>query len=1230
MSSPMSINTPDTDDVGNRAFLEEVTGLTNDTIQHDDENNSTSNNEAPLLPHPSLDITMPTLSIMAVGVNVIPCGSKQEMQYYLNETLQNFIQDFFNDDNPQYPYTKTIQWSMDQNPTCEYHLTITIRQPTIIGKEIDRFHDVYHAYDDDQDENDDENIDFDDLFTDFYQNENKNEIPIEPIVQDNNQNVIIHLPVAEEQQQLSATKKNSQLEEKQVNEIQEIANVRSKQQLLSTQRFQTSSIIGTVKKLKVTLEDVPDQDMPRYLSNVKHIFDEKMNNVLQLETTTTTVSNSVINIEQLRQIALLIHKIGLNNLNISLWITYLCSGTGQMKNIQEHLEKQDFTEEELPTGAATTSQASRLLLWPQEVKTSLIKNKYTTLELSDIGHQTCLQYVHHRIRQFRDSNTYYDEQLQERKKQLNNGLIQNIENAIRQFVEEYGISIHHISIEGQIAAVTYNYNDRLLELEFHRDYPSPYQIEVFNKLTQDKMNKETSRIEVAILKQRMVHQHLPSTFESLQIPTPIALDAIQNEHIRECLTQQCTRLFERTKSEMMFIYIQAAEAIYEEHRKKFDTNMQNYEADQRSGVTSRKLTNSMASILNQRFKHINEHITHLYNLKLRFFRQSSDGQELNSSHRDDIKKLNVGCSPSLYLYTNHHLTTEQVSYLNRGPTYVSPCQVHLTIHQTNSIDHILLKQLAPLRRQLTKLFDKYPIDLSRRMNFEKEIEQSFKKCFSIPIPSTVQQYSIYEQQLIHSIQLQIKKDHLLLRRTADNQNTYYLGDENEFNQIVNHYMNTTDYFESKRIIDDNHSKETYLKETIKSIDLNLQELHKKKSINENHLAKIPIQPLASFLYHLLRPLFENYSQSTALRNGGDFIQKLEQYCIQSDSLLSHTKFVTFEIHNLHKTVSHDNILKALHQFLTTQNVNVLRHNGLSNDTIYELTELFLKNLHFSYQGSTIYRYIKGCPVNYRLSRLLLNIYLHYYQQPLVSEIRLADEFYGRYYNMGIMTWFGSRTALQTCFTKLNYEHPDVRITYSTGLNVHFLNVYIENQNGKLYTHIYHDPKKQPFLLPYVTGHPRLIHRQWFRYSLIRAGQSCIRLKDFQNERLYIELTFLANGYSLEFVEHNLEQFYKQFYSSSKQTENLDQYAYNGIRRQLFRCLDTQKRRFSEREQLIQNQKLVEFYYLFDWGLRYKFNDQFRKLWFIIIEKDPKFKTYDLKVKLTSRHCYLSNSLLRDY
>jgi hypothetical protein len=381
----------------------------------------------------------------------------------------------------------------------------------------------------------------------------------------------------------------------------------------------------------------------------------------------------------------------------------------------------------------------------------------------------------------------------------------------------------------------------------------------------------------------------------------------------------------------------------------------------------------------------------------------------------------------------------------------------------------------------------------------------------------------------------------------------------------------------------------------------------------------PIYTLATYLEELLQPLFENFSQSTTLLNGHDFIQKLQQYCSQPDALVSTTNFITFKIHNLHTRVSHTDTLTALNRFLRQAFVTG-RHHIFSIDAIEELTALVLRNHVFSYDEK-IYRYIKGSPLNAPLTRLLLNIYLHNWQLPLVRQIRLSDEFYGRYHDIGFLTWYDAIDKIQACFNELNEEYPDIQITTSIGRHIHFLNAYIENRKDVLYSRVHRDPFLQPFLLPYATGHPRLIHRQWLRFILIRAGLYCSSWEDFNEERLYIELIFLANGYSLDFVQYHLQQFFTRF-NPVELRITLNRWTYASFRMRLFRYLNQQRQEELENK----NPKLIQLFYLFDWGSRYVFNQKFVELWTTILDKDPKFKRHGLQLKLDSIHCYASNTL----
>ena len=189
--------------------------------------------------------------------------------------------------------------------------------------------------------------------------------------------------------------------------------------------------------------------------------------------------------------------------------------------------------------------------------------------------------------------------------------------------------------------------------------------------------------------------------------------------------------------------------------------------------------------------------------------------------------------------TIHQLTSEQIRFLNRGPTYVVPCQMHTASNLPPN--EILTKQIIPLRQQLTKLFTKYPVDLSLRWNFEKSMQQQFIKSFNVPVPTSIEKRTIYEKQLIGSIHYQLKRDQLILRRTADQYNTYYLGDRHGFNTMAKDYIENKNNFEMIGMIDPVNTEQKQLNDIIKSIDLALDQLEQKKLIPMDYLTKFQIR-----------------------------------------------------------------------------------------------------------------------------------------------------------------------------------------------------------------------------------------------------------------------------------------------------------------------------------------------------------------------------------------------------
>jgi hypothetical protein len=538
-----------------------------------------------------------------------------------------------------------------------------------IEGDIDRFDDVFHQYGDDTDEINDANIDFDQFFTSFHKDDEtitsegidyeaffddfdkKDDTAENPNIENIDYsalftdfysnddkkdkiggNVTIDLTTTEEQQ---LSQKLSQLSSADKQQI-DVEN-KSKESLARTTTDKKRPILTpstpisavTTKKLKTDIVELAPSAtgtsgtgissgsgrgadyMPKYLSNSSQTFEDIVNPIFQK-------TANPFNIEDLRQIALLEHKLKLIDLNTLLWTTYLRSGTGKL-NEDEQPHLQAAATAIAAAGITTTSVRYSPAIWPQELKTTMLADRTAKFKSNEIDHEKYLNYVMKMLRTLREQNTVYQMQLKERKQRLNTSFTLELEEAIKSFIEEYGIRSHRILIEGKIAIIKYDYNDKLFEADFYHETPYQEQITTFKNLYELKLDKEKSSMEVKLLKQRVAHNQLSGLFDSMQIPLPSTLNTIEDQRSRQSLICRYEQLVQRAKSDMTTIHVRTAELKSEETTKKFESTFKEYNNNQRMHDITTKLTKTMAYIMEQRFKNIEERLETLYKLKLRFF-----------------------------------------------------------------------------------------------------------------------------------------------------------------------------------------------------------------------------------------------------------------------------------------------------------------------------------------------------------------------------------------------------------------------------------------------------------------------------------------------------------------------------------------------------------------------------------------------------------------------------------
>lgn len=228
------------------------------------------------------------------------------------------------------------------------------------------------------------------------------------------------------------------------------------------------------------------------------------------------------------------------------------------------------------------------------------------------------------------------------------------------------------------------------------------------------------------------------------------------------------------------------------------------------------------------------------------------------------------------------------------------------------------------------------------------------------------------------------------------------------------------------------------------------------------------------------------------------------------------------------------------------------------------------------------------------------------------------------------TWNESADEFRQLFGKIARRTPDIRIDFTMGLKLQFLNIHIENLNGDLFTCVHHDPRVQKCTLPYAVDNVHDAHSHWLRSSLIRAVRCCTSVFDFNQERIYLELTCLINGYSIDFVERRIHHFFQHFDALSLRS-SLNQRVYEQLQHRLFNFVTEQHQLTRTNQDLESNHQLIRLSYFYQWGPRSEFDEKLKKILreHLQMPTQTSFekKHQQIKLILTTQTKYSLNALL---
>ncbi|CAF1506685.1 unnamed protein product [Adineta ricciae] len=702
-------------------------------------------------------------------------------------------------------------------------------------------------------------------------------------------------------------------------------------------------------------------------------------------------------------------------------------------------------------------------------------------------------------------------------------------------------------------------NDHRLIREFYDLKPTNNQIQsarIIWKLTKDKLQTEE---DMNVLKQRIYTKRLPASFQildhSIDNIEKMLQNPILNQDKRATLSSRRLKIIAQFKYDLMKLAILTAEETIRCHVTLITAEKKALIENVTSALDSPQPT-----LLAQVIQVVNK-------------------REVNMMQRQQI------------------ILEQKLSVFDDAPTMEDMTTTTVTIHNRLSsdlLDKIINQEFQYILQCFQTGFHRNCVSISdqRAQHFFAELETLVRQLYTTPIPTKLRRRAQYEQRTIRSIQRRLQASHSIVRLT-DKSKVFHLGSQHEYHRKALEYMTKTNAY--KELSNGNNLCADHLHKVLSIIDpllktkaINLKwwkskmrpdsktiELAHLYFIPKAHKVNTPLRPIVSsikaaatgvshFLDQILRPLYDQVAKSSTFINDIDFVRQLEHYRDSGRFRLT-TTFVTFDVTDLYTMIPHNGFLIALGHFLERHSTNHRIH-GMTIDTIMKLARLVLTTNCFAFNNK-YYEQIRGGAMGSPLTMTLANIYMLEWEQPLIKYQKSQNELYGRYIDDVFMTT-NSLSQMNTQLNEIEVKDPNIKIIRSAGTAMEFLDVYVRNENGQLKTCVYHKPAAEPYILPFLSEHPRHVHRNTIKGALFRAVRLCSDVEDFHHERLHVELTLLLNGYPLKFINYHFTQFFRQHQGLSLLPDQpMDQIVYEQLHRKILVRLS---RREQKRNELITN------------------------------------------------------------
>jgi hypothetical protein len=305
--------------------------------------------------------------------------------------------------------------------------------------------------------------------------------------------------------------------------------------------------------------------------------------------------------------------------------------------------------------------------------------------------------------------------------------------------------------------------------------------------------------------------------------------------------------------------------------------------------------------------------------------------------------------------------------------------------------------------------------------------------------------------------------------------------------------------------------------------------------------KHPTLKISKFLDSFLRPLFDRMAAATTVSSGNRLLEKLQAWT--AANLKRETILCTIDVTDLYTMIPQiEGVLSLKKMF---DHHKLTKVNGLNTEAIIRLARFVMKNNYFKY-NSQYYHQIRGGAMGSPLTLTIANCYMFFYEQKITKQIANSYGLYVRFIDdiFIIINWPTRHFKKQV--DQWNTVDSNIHLTAQMGTTADFLDLHMENQDGTLFTSVYHKPSYEPYYLPFNSIHPLHMKKNIPFAMLHRAIKYCSTFEAYLYERDKLRMALILNKYPCQFINKQFDRVFEKL----KITEPITRMNYGSIRQQM--------------------------------------------------------------------------------